>query len=239
MKIKFLGIWSSHISEFQRNVAVSIDDKTIIEFGPHTMESLIENHTDPTKIESVLISHMHLDHFSGIPELLWHRAEEKVGDELTIMGPKGIGDAIEKMLELLNTPPSYKSKINVKFIEGNKLDFITSYDGNHTIPDNIYLIDHPEGSVVYSGDTSYSENIVKAASGADYLIHEMTYADANSQLANFWKHSTYSVVMKVADESSCKKIIPIHFTSGSLQQAWEGAKNNPRILFPFREINVQ
>ena len=77
MKIKFLGIWSSHLIQFQRNVSISIDDKIVIEFGPHTMESLSENHVDPRKIEIVLISHMHLDHFSGLPELLWYRTEFK------------------------------------------------------------------------------------------------------------------------------------------------------------------
>jgi ribonuclease Z len=238
MKIKFLGIWSSHIAEFQRNVAISLGDKIVVEFGPHTMESLFENHIDPRKIETVLISHMHLDHFSGLPELLWYRAEERVKDELTVMGPRGIRDVTEKMLDLLNTPSSYKSAINVNFIEGSKLDFISSYDGNHAVPDNIYLIDHPNGSIVYSGDTSYSENVVRAASEAKYLIHEMTYADNNVQLANFWKHSTYSSVMRVAHESNCKKVVPIHFTSESLQQAWEKGKKNARILFPFREIDI-
>lgn len=238
MKIKFLGIWSSHLIDFQRNVSISIDDKIVIEFGPHTMDSLFENHIDPRKIEIVLISHMHLDHFSGLPELLWYRAEEKVKNEMTIMGPKGIKEATEKMLDLLNTPSTYLSAVNVNFVEGNRLDFISSSNGDHIITDNVYLIDHRDGSLVYSGDTSYSESVVRAASGVEYLIHEMTYADSNRELANFWKHSTYSSVMKVAEESNCKKVVPVHFTSESLQQVWEQGKKNPRIIFPFREIDI-
>ena len=100
MEIKFLGNWSSHIQAGKRNVSMIIDRHIVLDCGPHTIESMLESGIDPAKIDKILISHMHLDHYGGLAEILWYRGSRNVKDELTIMGPKGIRKNMERILQI-------------------------------------------------------------------------------------------------------------------------------------------
>jgi len=89
-KLFFLGNWSSNLIKGKRNVSFTLDGKIVFDFGPHTIESLLSLGINPNNIEKVLISHMHLDHYLGLAELLWYRAIFKADKPLFIIGPKGI-----------------------------------------------------------------------------------------------------------------------------------------------------
>ncbi len=238
MVIKFLGNWSSHIGANHRNSSVIIDDKVVIDFGPHSMESLLERGIDPEKIDTVLISHMHLDHFMGLPELLWYRGSARTKNTLTVMGPKGIKNTMEQIMKLVNTPVNGRYEINVEYVEEKKLDFISVYQGNHIIPDNVYRLDYPGASIVYTGDTAYSQNVVKAAEDVDYLLHEMTYTDADAETAEFWKHSTYSSVLSVMLQSHCRYLVPTHLTQASFDLVVEQSKRVEQIIAPVKDLKV-
>ncbi len=64
----------------------------------------------------------------------------------------------------------------------------------------------------------------------------MTYTDEDRKLADFWKHSTYSDVMKVFEESRAKRLVPVHLSlsSSSLVSKMAGIVKGlvypPRIL---------
>ncbi len=86
MNIKFLGIWSSNLIPGQRNVSFVLDDRIVFDFGPHSIESLFDMGIDPAKISIVLITHMHLDHYIGLAELLWYRSIYKIKEPLIHIG---------------------------------------------------------------------------------------------------------------------------------------------------------
>ena len=50
MNIRFLGKWSSNLVRGERNVSFALDDKIVFDFGPHTVESLLDSRIDPRKI---------------------------------------------------------------------------------------------------------------------------------------------------------------------------------------------
>ncbi len=250
MQIKFLGNWSSHLEAGKRNVSMIIDKKFVLDFGPHTLESLLENHIDPCSVNEVLISHMHLDHFGGIPEFLWYRTINHSREPVTIIGPNGIKSATEKILELYNTPFNGRFRVNstfkessgekkpydmkTEYIEKYKYDYIEAFKGNHIIDDNIYRIEYKGTVITYSGDTAFTENAIKAAEDADVLFHEMTYADDNAETAAFWKHSTYSSAMNVFNESKAKMMIPVHLTTETFN--FLNARKNERVRLPIADL---
>jgi ribonuclease BN (tRNA processing enzyme) len=83
-----------------------------------------------------------------------------------------------------------------------------------------YRLDTPSRSIVVSGDTTYSENLVNLARGADLLIHEAMYAPAIGQLLGEnaprleehlrRSHSTTEQVGLVAARAGVKKLVLSH-----------------------------
>lgn len=239
MEIEFLGTWSSHMKKGARNSSILLDKKTVLDFGPHTLESILEHDVDPAGIERVLISHLHLDHYLGLLELLWYRGSRKINEPLQVMGPRGIRETTEKMLQMVKTPQEPDYEISVEFVESKKLDFIEVYDGNHIIPDNVYRLNYDDWVIVYTGDTAYSSEVVRAAEESDILIHEMTYTDGEKRIAEHWKHSTYSSVIRTFDESGAKTLIPIHLTEGTYNQI-SRSKNTPaNVVLPDATLKLK
>ena len=234
MEVKFLGNWSSHIKAGVKNTSILIDNKTVADFGPHTLEAMLEKGIDPSSVDLVLITHLHLDHYLGLIEFLWYRGSRKLKNTVTVMGPPGIRETTESMLKLVNTPENGGYELNVEYVESGKHDFVSTFKGNHTIPDNVYRLDFRDSSVVYTGDTAYTENVVKAAEDADLLIHEMTYSDRNAERAAYWKHSTCSSTIRVFEESKAKRLAPTHLTDESLEFLQAQARDG--IILPFGDI---
>ena len=234
MEVKFLGNWSSHIKAGVKNTSILIDNKTVADFGPHTLEAMLEKGIDPSSVDLVLITHLHLDHYLGLIEFLWYRGSRKLKNTVTVMGPPGIRETTESMLKLVNTPENGGYELNVEFVESGKHDFVSTFKGNHTIPDNVYRLDFRDSSLVYTGDTAYTENVVKAAEDVDLLIHEMTYNDQNAERAAYWKHSTCSSTLRVFAESKAKRLAPTHLTDESLEFLQAQARDG--IILPFGDI---
>ncbi len=89
-----------------------------------------------------------------------------------------------------------------------------------------YRFEHAGKSIVISGDTTYSENLVKLAKDADVLVHEIMHTPALDQLLAtepnatrlkehlFASHSTAEQVGRVASEARVKKLVLSHFVPG-------------------------
>lgn len=67
--------------------------------------------------------------------------------------------------------------------------------------------------IAYSGDTRPTENLVKAAKGADILIHEATFDNSLEDKATENGHSTAAQAAEVAKEAGVGKLILTHISS--------------------------
>lgn len=208
---------------------------TTLDFGPHTVESLLDLKIDPRSIRTVYISHMHLDHFAGLPELLWYRAIFNASERLIVVGPKGIGKITMDLLRLYHTPPPFE--IDVEFRE-EKHDNAKGFVMDHLIRDIGFRIEFPEATIFYSGDTSLCENATLGAEGCNLLFHETTYLDDRRKDAEFWKHSTLSDALKVLDDSKALKLIPVHLTPATEERVRTISGKDKRILFPEGTIRI-
>ena len=231
--IDFLGKWSSNTIRGERTAAIVVDRHTLIECGPHTVESLLDLKIDPVDINTVAITHMHLDHFVGIAEFLWYRAIYNSEDTPVILGPHGLRKNIDSLIKATMTPESFQIKMDVR--EDVNYENIQQFRANHVIDDNGYRIETSDGVLFYSGDTAYSEEVVKGSEDVDYLFHEMTYTDLQDKEAKFWKHSTVSDVLRVFSESKAVNLVPMHLTVKSLEKSKEMAGKNSHIISPERK----
>jgi len=96
---------------------------------------------------------------------------------------------------------------------------------NHPLvkPAFAYRFDAPDRSIVISGDTSRSPNLIGLARGADVLVHEVLYLPAVDEIAGSGpdaanlkqhlinSHTSLSEVGKIAAEAGVKSLVLSHF----------------------------
>lgn len=76
------------------------------------------------------------------------------------------------------------------------------------------VIKHREGwSIVYSGDTKPSEELIRAGRGATLLIHEATLGDDQKEMAEAKGHSTIGQAVDVGKRMGAQNILLTHFSN--------------------------
>ena len=70
----------------------------------------------------------------------------------------------------------------------------------------------PGRKIVYSGDCAPSESLIKAANGADLLIHEATFASDKEEEAKDRLHSTSLQAAETAKKAHVKQLILTHIS---------------------------
>ena len=111
MKLTILGSCSAYptLDRFTTSQILQINGKSfLIDCGEGTQIQLRNNKIKFNSIEDILISHLHGDHFFGLPGLI--STFNLLGREkpLNIYGPRGIKNIIISLLKIGNTWTNYK-----------------------------------------------------------------------------------------------------------------------------------
>ena len=150
-----------------------------------------------SKIEHIFLTHLHSDHISGLSDLwltswIWQRQQV-----IKLTGPVGTTE-LAKHLELAHQADlNYRTKnanlnpdtFNIDSQEISSEGVVYQQDGikitaflvnHHPVkPAYGYRIDSGEQSIIISGDTTYSENLIKHAKNVDLIIHEVAAANVD------------------------------------------------------------
>ena len=163
--------------------------RALLEAGPGLLPALKGNGVSTDSFDLLLISHLHGDHFAGLPflilEYMWETPRKRL---LTIAGPPKLE---EKTWTLMRTMfPHFeldKIKHKLKFIvlepgESKRLGKfkVSAIRSPHTKPEiSLSLrIDTDGKSVVFSGDSGWNDALVEFSAGADLFLCECTYYDS-------------------------------------------------------------
>lgn len=151
------------------------------------------------QVDALFLTHLHSDHIVGIPDV-WLTgwipgAYGRRAQPFQVFGPGGTRDMMENLVKAFSWDISTRSKENNKADSGalvNAIDikegFIWEKNGVKVTPFTVrhadfidsalgYRIDYAGHSVILSGDTRYSENLIQYAKGADVVIHEVAAAN--------------------------------------------------------------
>ena len=194
IKVSLLGTGTPKISmeRFGPSILVQAGDETLLfDAGRGCLQRMAQLNLSYQKLNALFLTHLHSDHIVGLPDLWltgWLTSRRK--NPLLVFGPTGTG----KMVEYLQKAFEYDIKIRVEddkaSAEGSRLlvnDIqegiiyekngvkVIAFKVDHypIVPAFGYRVEYKGHSVVLSGDTRYSENLIKYARGADVLIHEV------------------------------------------------------------------
>ena len=165
--------------------------KFIFDAGRGALQRLNQIKTPWREVNGVFLTHLHSDHVVGLPDL-WLTGWLTPGRDrpLPVWGPRGT----KRMMSLLEQAFEYDIRIRLYddrappdgvvilaediaegFVHESGGVKITVFDVDHTPvnPAFGYRIDYSGRSVVLSGDTRLSENLIRHAANADLLIHEV------------------------------------------------------------------
>jgi ribonuclease BN (tRNA processing enzyme) len=155
----------------------------LIDCGASALIGLKKHGLDPNRVDGVVLSHLHGDHFGGLPFLLLDGQFLGRRDrELVIAGPPGTRARLDALLEVFfprSTLNKWRFPWHVVEIEIGRPTEVLGHALTTTevvhfsgAPSTAIVLADGEQRFAYSGDTEWVEQLVSVADGADLFIVE-------------------------------------------------------------------
>jgi ribonuclease BN (tRNA processing enzyme) len=226
VEIRFLGSGDAFGSggRFQACFYVwSESAKFLIDCGASSLIAMKRFGVDPSLVENILLSHLHGDHFGGIPFFILDAQFRRRTRPLILVGPAGLEARVRETMEVLFPGSSrVQQKFSIEFVElkdRSKTAFgslaVTPYSVIHPSGDTPYALKIEfEGRVIgYSGDTEWTETLVEAARGVDLFICEAYFFEKKMKY-----HLDYRTLMGQRKKLECRRLILTHMSDDMLQR---------------------
>jgi ribonuclease BN (tRNA processing enzyme) len=195
-------------------------------------------------LRSVFITHHHSDHNADYGNLLLLGWAATLTQRVDTYGPPPLAQMTNQFLQLNAVDIATRIADEGRPPLGDLLapheitgDGVVHRDENVTVtaalvdhppisPAFAYRFDCPDRSIVISGDTRPSDNLVRLARGADLLVHEVMYLPAlerliasepNAQTLRehlLASHTTTEQVGRIASEAGVGTLVLSHFVPG-------------------------
>lgn len=183
----------------------------LLELGTGVLNNLFR-WLNPAKLDGIIISHLHPDHFLDIYPLRYFlQFDGQTTKPIKVLAPQGGEDFILQLVsdggsdeflkvfefEVIREREKFKlGQIEVEFFEVPH--FKTAYGVKLNSP-----------SLVYSSDCSYSQSLTKAASGAKVFLCEATFQSGVEE-AGLAGHLSAEQAGEIARESKVEKLLLTH-----------------------------
>ncbi|OOG66170.1 MBL fold metallo-hydrolase [Rhodanobacter sp. B04] len=216
----------------------------VIDCGNGVARQMVKAGLDLGAIRNVFITHQHSDHNADYGNLLLLAWAGPLHSRVDTWGPPPLKEMTRLFLQMnhydirirmadegrpslarlivpheLTTPGMVMQDARVK---------VTAVLVQHppVRPAFAYRFDCPDRSIVFSGDTRPSENLVALARGADVLVHEVMYLPALDKLIAtepnasrlrehlLASHTTTEQVGRIAADAGVKTLVLSHFVPG-------------------------
>jgi ribonuclease BN (tRNA processing enzyme) len=159
----------------------------LLDCGATSLAALKTIGLDPGEIAAIFVSHLHGDHFGGLPFLLLDGQFSRRAAPLVIAGPPGIGRRLGEAMECLfpgsSTAPRRFATEALELTPGSTTTVsgvtVTTWEADHPsgAPALILRLHLADRTLAYTGDTAWTGAIAEAAANADLLIAEAYYRD--------------------------------------------------------------
>ena len=156
-------------------------------------------------LKLAFLTHLHSDHTAGYADLILTPWVLGRNIPLEVYGPKGLTQMTENLLEAYRSDISYRldglepanalgwqvktHEITEGVVFQDNLIEVTAFKINHGSWDNAfgYRFVTPDKTIVISGDTRPSQNLIRYSEGADILVHEVYSQAGFDKKTEVWK----------------------------------------------------
>ncbi|WP_158888236.1 MBL fold metallo-hydrolase [Amycolatopsis anabasis] len=159
-------------------------DPVLLDCGATSLVALKRQNLDPGEIAAVFVSHLHVDHFGGLPPLILDGQFSRRTAPLTVAGPPGTARRLTEALELAFPGSSeVRRRFPVEVVEltpgaapvtvaGVAARAWAVEHGARIAPALGLRLDFGGTVVGYTGDTAWTDALLEIADRADLFIAE-------------------------------------------------------------------
>jgi ribonuclease BN (tRNA processing enzyme) len=222
--VRMLGSGDAFGSDgrFQTCILVSsAAGSVLVDCGASSLIAMKRFGVDPGTIDAVLLSHLHGDHFGGLPFMILDAQFSRRSRPLSIAGPPGVEDRVRAAMEAFFPGSSWTvQRFDLRFME------LPAETPANVGPVRVtaYLVDHASGApayalrvdsggrvIAYSGDTAWTEALIRVADGADLFICEAYFYDKAVPF-----HLDYGTLRAHRDALRCRRLLLTHMSADML-----------------------
>ncbi|MFB6111493.1 MAG: MBL fold metallo-hydrolase, partial [Halobacteriaceae archaeon] len=182
MQLTFLGTGSAMPGGDRVQTGLLLeggDHPLLVDCGGGVLHRLAGTDTDYTAVDTILLTHHHLDHVSDLLNVVtarWLAGEP----ETAVVGPPGTERLVEDLLDAFEYLRNEEVTIAVREIDVDECPTdvagwsIQAHETAHSVYTLAYRFDDV---LTFGADSEAVRHLVDFASGTDYLIHDCSFPD--------------------------------------------------------------
>jgi ribonuclease BN (tRNA processing enzyme) len=233
MRLKFLGSGDAFGSGGRLNACFFVprgEESFLIDCGATALVSIRRFGVDPNSISSIFVSHLHVDHFGGVPTFIIDaQVVSRRRRPLRVVGPIGIKARLDMAME---SAYAGSTKIRRQFeVEVTELRpdeptavgdvSVQGYPGVHPSggDHSLALRLNVDGkTIAYSGDTQWVDNLIDASREADLFVCESYFFEKAIRF-----HLSYADLRERLSLITARRIVLTHMSADMLSRIAEVA----------------
>jgi ribonuclease BN (tRNA processing enzyme) len=223
VRVQFLGSGSAFSDGGRANAAIHVTApgvSLLLDCGGSALPA-IKKHIDPATIDAIAVTHLHGDHFGGIPFLVIEQHFTGRKKPLVAGGPPSLEQRIRAEEQALYPDFFGPTTLGFPFTTVVLGAEPTELGGARVtaLPVRHVRLAEPHGLrvdvggklIAYSGDARWTEHLAAVAKGADLFICEATFFEREDP-----SHISYRTLMAHREEFRAKRIVLTHLGAETL-----------------------
>lgn len=247
MRITIVGSGDAFGTGGRAHTCIKVDTRgvtVLVDFGAGSIGAWkrLDLRFDP--VDAVIISHLHGDHFGGLPFLLLDcQFTEHRTKPLALIGPPGLGQAVERAFALF-FPGLERTKwsfpLSVEELPARTRTkaaglALETFEVRHIswgLATGVRL-DDGEKAFAYSGDTAWTETLLDLSDAADlFLIECFSGAEPVPN------HMDWPTLAKMLPRFSAKRVVVTHMSQSALARRAEMEKAGLTLAYDGQELEL-